>query len=178
MADKKKSWTKTVDQKLKKNLDLAAIAAYENGCELSIDAQFLFKAQRYSRATALAILAEEEFSKAFTLKLSAVNERWDSIRFNALHHHANKQGLAEAVVNFIEWEKAKVRQTGGQMSEYPDENKGKQFVAEAKKRSRKPEKDYLKQKAFYVCISPEGEIKSVPRDINVVGTLTLDLTSI
>lgn len=165
MADKSLGWKKDVDEQLTKDLELAAHAAYDNGCELSIDARLLFESHRYSRATALAILAEEEFSKAFTLKLSADNKRWDSTLYDSLRSHAIKQGLAEAVVNFIEAEKAKARWIGGFTSAYPDEKKAKEFVAAAKKRLRKPVKDHLKQDALYVAISKEGKIKSIPKNI-------------
>lgn len=165
MADKGQGWKKDVDEQLMKDLELAAHAAYDNGCELSLDARLLFESHRYSRATALAILAEEEFSKAFTLKLSADNKRWDSALYASLRSHAIKQGLAEAVVNYIEVEKAKARWIGGFTSAYPDEKKVKEVVAAAKERLRKPVKDHLKQDALYVSISKEGKIKSIPKNI-------------
>lgn len=165
MADKNQGWTKNVDEQLTKDLELAAHAAYDNGCELSIDARLLFESDRYSRATALAILAEEEFSKAFTLKLSAENKRWDSALFDSLRSHAIKQGLAEAVVNYIEREKARARWLGGFSSAFPDEKKVKEVVAAAKLRLRNPVKDHLKQDALYVSISKEGKIKSIPKNI-------------
>lgn len=166
MAENKEGWVKLVDEKLKKELELAAHASYDNGCELMKDARILFESQRFSRATALAILAEEEFCKAFTLKLSADNYRWDSSMFKGLHSHASKQGLAEAVVSYSDWEKETFRLSVGiAAGQYPDENKVKEIVLKAKKRMSKPIKDHLKQDALYVSISKDGKIKSQPKYI-------------
>lgn len=164
-SDKQTGWKKTVDARLMLDLEKTAQAAYENGCELSKDARLLFDAHRYSRATALAILAEEEFCKAFTLKQSALNRRWDSTIYNALHNHANKQGLAEAVVNYIDWEEEEAQRLGGFRSEYPDVSKSTEIVAAAKERSHKRVKDKLKQDALYVSIFKDGKINSLPTEI-------------
>lgn len=165
-SDKQTGWKKHVDERLKLDLEKAAKAAFENGCELIKDARLLFDAQRYPRATALAILAEEEFCKAFTLKLSAINSRWDSTIFNALLNHSSKQGLAEAVVNQADWERENARRLGGFKSEYPDVIKAREIVAAAKERSHKREKDKLKQDALYVSIFKDGKIKSLPKEIS------------
>ena len=128
MARKKEVWNKTVDENLKKNLMLTAYAAYENGCELSKDARILFDVQRYSRATALAILAEEEFCKAFTLKMSADNYRWDSSLYLALRNHANKQGLAEALMTYTGYANTEARLIGLSAWTSLDEGKLKESV--------------------------------------------------
>lgn len=166
MADKKDGWSAFVDDRLKKTLTESAQAAYENGRDLGKDARFLFDAHRYARATALAILAEEEFCKAFILIQSVQNERWDAKVYNLLRSHASKQGLAEAVLNLAEWEKARARIMGGFTSEYPDEKKAKEIVAAAKKNALKPAKDYLKQDALYVSIFKDGKIKNLPKTIS------------
>ncbi len=165
MAGNKPGWIKTVDEKLRNKLKLAAQAAYDNGCELCKDARLLFESHRYSRALALAILAEEEFSKAFTLKLSAENKRWDSTLYNSLRDHASKQGIAQAVVNYISWEKAKARELGGFKSAYPDANKVREVVAAEKAQLSKKVKDRLKQSALYVSITKDGKINSLPKKL-------------
>ncbi|MFQ6334748.1 AbiV family abortive infection protein [Methylophilus sp. 3sh_L] len=165
MAEIKEGWVKAVNEKLQKDLELVAQAAYDNGCELLNDAQFLYEAHRYSRATALSILAEEELSKAFTLKLSAANKRWDSNLYSALRSHANKQGLAEALVEYIIWLKKSIELVGGLAWTFSDEEKFKEVVAKAKKRLRKPVKDHLKQDALYVSLHENGKLKSRPKDI-------------
>ncbi|SDK08154.1 abortive infection protein, AbiV family [Methylophilus rhizosphaerae] len=159
----KMSWTKAVDEKLKNDLELTAHAAYDHGCELIKDARMLFESHRYSTALALAILAEEEFSKAFTLKQSAENLRWDSTVYNSLRDHASKQGLAQAVVNYIAWEKARARASGGFKSAYPDANKVREIVAAEKAQLNQKLKDRRKQDALYVSITKDGKIQSLPK---------------
>lgn len=165
MAVNKEPWIKTVDEKLQKDLEHVAQAAFDNGCELLNEARFLFESDRYSRATALSILAEEELSKAFIVKMSASNKRWDSNIYLSLRRHADKQGIAEALVKYILWLKQTTELLGGLAWTFSDETKFKEVVAAAKKRLRKPVKDHLKQDALYVSLSEDGKIQSVPKDI-------------
>lgn len=167
-SDKQAGWKRTVDDKLRVDLEKAAYAAFENGHELFKDARLLFDAERYSRATALAILAEEEFCKAFTLMQSAIEGRWNSTIFNALLNHSSKQGLAEAVVNYADWVRENARRLGGFKSEYPDANKCREIVTAAKERSLKREKDKLKQDSLYVSIFKDGKINSLPKEFTKV----------
>ncbi|QDC44764.1 AbiV family abortive infection protein [Methylophilus medardicus] len=157
------SWTRSVDEKLKNDLEISAQAVYDHGCELIKDARLFFESHRYSSALALAILAEEELSKAFVLKQSAENLRWDSTVYNSLRDHASKQGLAQAVVNYIEWEKARARALGGFKSAYPDANKVRDIVAAEKAQLRQKVKDRCKQDALYVSITKDGKIQSLPK---------------
>ena len=83
-------------------MEETARAAYENGCSLINDAVTLFEVGRFPRAAALAILAEEEFSKSFMLINCAMQSRWDSAMFNALFRHAEKQAFTESMRDLLE----------------------------------------------------------------------------
>lgn len=54
-----------------KALQASISATTENGRKLLEDAQLLFDCDRFSTALALAVLAQEEFAKAFLLQLVA-----------------------------------------------------------------------------------------------------------
>ena len=97
--DKKSDWVVTVTKELRQDMEITARAAYKNGCNLRQDAIVLFEAGRFPRAAALAILAEEEFSKAFILIISAQQGRWDSTIFKSLRRHSSKQAMSETMSN-------------------------------------------------------------------------------
>lgn len=75
-----------VDEPLRSRLVESARAAYQSGCTLLSDAKTLIDTERYCRAGALAILAEEEYSKAFVLCICADTRRWDSVIFRSLEN--------------------------------------------------------------------------------------------
>jgi len=171
---KQNIWTKAVTPQIKSNMQESAHAAYANGCALLEDALFLVTADRYPRATALAILAEEEFSKAFILLVSAMNGRWDSNIFLSLRKHSNKQGISEAMLDYLDWFKQNYQWVmeinrytlvQAQPDIHPGDEKMEQLYAKAKSRFAKPIRDYLKQDAFYVSIDEDGKPKSIPNSI-------------
>jgi hypothetical protein len=94
---KQNEWSKIVTPRIKGNMGESARAAYQNGCALHDDALLLFDGERFPRSAALAILAEEEFSKAFILFISVNQGRWDSDIYKALRQHPQKQGIAEGM---------------------------------------------------------------------------------
>jgi AbiV family abortive infection protein len=171
---KPKEWVKTVTPQFKHDMQESGRAAYANGCGLREDAVTLFSAQRYPRSAALAILAEEEFSKAFLMLICAEYGRWDSTIFMALRKHANKQGISEAMLDYLAWfnENYKGVAVLNQFafipmsaSIDPGEKKINEITEKAKNRFSKPIKDYLKQDAFYVSIDDNGKIISIPSAI-------------
>lgn len=100
---KQNEWSKIVTPRIKGNMGESARAAYQNGCALHDDALLLFDGERFPRSAALAILAEEEFSKAFILFISVNQGRWDSNTYKALRQHPQKQGIAEGMRAHFDW---------------------------------------------------------------------------
>ena len=171
---KPKEWVKTVTPAFKRDMQESGRAAYANGCGLREDAIALFSAQRYPRAAALAILAEEEFSKAFIMLVCAGNGRWDSNIFMALRKHANKQGVSEAMLDYVAWFNENYKRVAelNQLAVIPmlasidpGEHKMNEISEKAKSRFFKPIKDYLKQDAFYVSIDENAKVVSIPSAI-------------
>lgn len=79
----------------KKEFELAIHACVENGERLFDDAKFMNDVSRYSTAMALAILAEEEFAKAFLLYLVKDDALpWTTEIRQALRDHKCKHLLA------------------------------------------------------------------------------------
>ena len=75
---KDQAWNVNVDGPVHNNIQDSAKAAYLNGTALIEETRILFEATRYARASALAILAQEELGKAFILLMCAQDQRWDS----------------------------------------------------------------------------------------------------
>jgi AbiV family abortive infection protein len=98
---KNNEWIDSMTPHLKLDMKETEHQAYTNGCSLIDDAELLYQAKRYARAMALAVLAEEEFSKAFILRMSLNDNRWDSTIYQSLRRHSNKQGIAESMRDFF-----------------------------------------------------------------------------
>ena len=171
----KNDWVDDVTPKLKYEMENTAKAAYENANELREDALILFEKSRFSRATALSILAEEEYSKAFMIYLCAQNSRWDSAIFKALKKHSNKQSISEAMIMYINWfvdnynNVMKINSVTfghAQPEIYPDKKKLDEILNNAKSRIKKPVKDFLKQDSFYVGLSKECKATSLPKNVS------------
>ena len=79
----------------KESFSKAINASMENGDRLLEDAEWLFDLERHPSAYALAILAQEEFAKAFLLHLVAVGAiPWNLEAHRVLRDHTCKQLLA------------------------------------------------------------------------------------
>jgi AbiV family abortive infection protein len=170
----KEDWVKPVTPKRKLNMEASARAAYENGCQILDDANILFDADRFPRALALAILSDEEFSKAFFLKSCANSGRWDSRIFESLRKHSAKQGVAQAMRDYFEWFKTtngwRINANGRALIKMPltfmpSQNEREDINNRAKKTLSKPKRDYLKQDALYVSIDQEAKIVRKPSSI-------------
>jgi len=171
----KDDWSVPVTPELQKNMEETARAAYENGCSLKEDAIILFKADRFPRAAALAILSEEEFSKAFILINCAGQGRWDSNVFKALRRHPEKQGFSEAMRGYSDWfidcnkwrmEFNKSALIPIALSRYPDRKNLEAIISKGKSHIEKPIKDFLKQDCFYVGYDKRAKISSKPNSIS------------
>lgn len=171
---KRSGWVKVVTPDIRENMEASAHAAYTNGCALRDDAILLYEANRYPRSAALAILAEEEFSKAFILRTCANDGRWDSNIYNALRTHANKHGISEGMLIYIKWLTENIRRViemnrfclvPSQPSIYPTKEKWEEILGTAKSRFSKPVRDHFKQDAIYVSLDEEGWLRSAPNSV-------------
>ena len=167
----KRAWSKPVTPELRDRMRSSADACYLNASDLLTDAETLYKTSRWSRAAALAVLAEEEFSKAFMLRICAYQNRWDSNVHEALRKHSSKQGISQAmrdyldlvVPNTLRVEELNKRaliptQPGMFLSPKhldPIMNRARQTFA-------KPLRDYVKQDALYVNVDEHASIVSKP----------------
>jgi AbiV family abortive infection protein len=168
---KKGDWSVPVTSELRRNMEKTARAAYENGCSLIKDAVILFEVGRFPRAAALAILAEEEFSKSFMLINCAIQSRWDSAIFNALFRHAEKQAFTESMRDFLELcdTRNKIINQINQcqlipisFSKHPSKEKIEEVISRGKSRIKEPIKDLLKQNCFFVRCDMKATLQCKP----------------
>nr|WP_255777291.1 AbiV family abortive infection protein [Halomonas desiderata] len=152
-------------------MERAAHATYENGCALRDDALVLYEASRFARATALAVLAEEEFSKAFMLIICVGQDRWDSNIYKALTKHGDKQGISAAMREYAEWFVDNYKRVEAanryslvrrKPSMHPGDERMKEILETAKNTAKRPPKDKVKQRSFYVGIGKDGRATSIP----------------
>ena len=171
---KKSDWVVPVTPELRQDMEETVRAAYENGCSLRQDAITLFEARRFPRATALAILAEEEFSKAFMLIICAKQGRWDSNIFKALRRHPEKQGISEAMRGYLDWFIASNKRIMDlnrfalipiPLSRYPDHGTMEVIISKGKSCLEKPKKDFLKQDCFYIGYDERAKLSCTPDSI-------------
>jgi AbiV family abortive infection protein len=171
---KKHGWNKEVTPARKLQLEKSARASFANGCSLHDDALALYSLGRFPRAAALAVLAEEEFSKAFLLSTCAEERRWDSNIYKALREHNKKQGFAEALRDHVDWYTqayldsiiaGEPPESQELMATNPPAEINSSRREKVESRWKKPIKDFLKQDAFYVSINEEGAVKSLPETI-------------
>ena len=90
-----------VTQDTAKMLNKSIKCCQNNGKRILEDSELLYDFGKYSSAYGLAKLAQEEFSKAFILKLvdlGALN--WDKQVQKSLNHHVSKQ-MVSIILNFI-----------------------------------------------------------------------------
>ena len=150
----------------------SADACYSNACDLLADATMLSASSSWPRAAAMAILAEEEFSKAFMLRICADQGRWDSNIYNALRKHSSKQGISQALREWLELvvpnalrieEMNKHAFIQSQPSMFLTSNDLGPILDRARKTLAKSSRDFLKQDALYVGIDESASTTSTPR---------------
>jgi hypothetical protein len=79
----------------------AILASLENGDRLTGDAELMLDYERFPTAYALALLAQEEYAKAFLLSLVAARAlSWSPQIKRALHDHVCKQ-LASVILDYL-----------------------------------------------------------------------------
>ncbi len=170
---RKGGWNCQVTPELCHDMETTAHAAYKNGSNLRQDALTLFGACRYPRTVALAILAEEEFSKALIL-MSCADEKqgkWDSNLHMALRKHPEKQGIVEGIIEHTIWfvNHAKFIEALNRRSLFhvrpstlPSDDKMNEIKSKVKSYFKKPIRDKLKQDSIYVNIDKFAKASSNP----------------
>ena len=168
----KESWIDKVTPALKTALQETALASYTNACDLLRDAKVLKHNERHARAGVLAILSEEEFSKAFILLICAYQNRWDSEVFDALRRHPKKQGVAKGMRDYFEWfvdnytqvmaiNRLSIASVTPAM--LPSHEQWARLIARTKKVTKGEEKERHKQSLLYVGFNRKAIITSDPR---------------
>jgi AbiV family abortive infection protein len=168
-------WTVPASEPLRAKLRISAIAAYENAAATLDDAKLLRANNRFARAKALAILAEEEFAKAFTLNSCASGARWDSAVLEALERHAPKQGIANAARRYAAWCQERIRTLQAlqhnlipvKLDIFPSPEEWRSMLDAGRPTALR---DSCKQAALYVGISKSGEVTTNPADTDQEST--------
>lgn len=166
-------WVEIVTDALIESLKGAARASYENACTLLDDARVLNAENRFPRASALAILAEEEFAKSFIVCSAIQQKRWDSGLWGGLRDHAPKQAVVQGMLNYWEWAKKNEEQVAGingrnviqyTPSYVPDESQMAEMLNDLKRSHIKQRKrDKEKQNYLYVAIDRSAKVINDPR---------------
>jgi AbiV family abortive infection protein len=178
----KEPLNKGIDKR--KNLLLQAMSAcVKNGQLLQKDAELLESEERLSTAVALCILAQEEFAKAFLLHL--ICERiipWTAKVRGSLHNHKHKQ-LFGLIMEWLSptYDEFDTRIAMGAILPEHVADAMKLYVKEVlpqghiscppvasnpiAKSIADGNRDKAKQDAFYVRLSEDGEVISIPLQV-------------
>ena len=169
-------WNLTVDDACRNRLLTSAQAAYENACTLVVDAKVLRNVERFHRAGALAILAEEEFAKGFMLAICANIRRWDSAVFHDMNNHGAKQAVSQGVLAYMQWLKERFGDESGEIvlpieprhALIPDSVEFDKMVNHARTMNiKKRTRDKLKQRLLYIGVGREACVVHRPSAIPV-----------
>jgi len=171
----RKSWTKAITTELKDSIKTTSLAAYKNACELLKDAKILLREGRSARAGALAILSEEEFSKAFSLVICIDQNRWDSGIFYGLKKHPEKQGISEAMKEYLDWfmdnydrvtKMNRLSFVPVTPASIPGPKQLAEWLDKAKKGVKKAKTEQYKQSLLYVDFDINARVTSEPCSIS------------
>lgn len=160
-------WSHTVDEKLQKKLRASARTCQSNGDSLLDEADLLAAAGKFNRATALTVLAEEEFAKALVLRDAAFQRRWDSNQFKALTQHEKKQKIAAVMRVYAEEQWSFMRGIQDQLVPPPMPSPGAvdhaalQRAIEGAQRTQRS-RERQKHHALYTGINGDGSVDSEP----------------
>ncbi len=171
-----------------------------NGCSLLEDAEYLRDWDKHGTAYALAILAEEEFSKAFLLYLIQDNAiPWSTEIQRAIRNHECKHLLAILMEHLAEKGEYWWSQALDQRIKAPDEPLPKRLIAainlfrhdkigrfhspswdvlepidydSATKKVSQGSVERAKQSAIYVNIASDGSTLTTPRTVSSTQSAT------
>ena len=139
------------------------------------DARLLLEAKRHCRAGALAILAEEEYSKAFVLCICADMRRWDSVIYRSLTDHGSKQAVSQMMLRYWVWLQDNLKAVSemnrfsfipAQPSVLPPQSEFDAMVEDGKKdHIKRRQRDKLKQRMLYVHIDQNANAIHKPDNL-------------
>ena len=154
------------------DLVASAQSCFANASETLDDAKILVSNQRFYRGYAIAILAQEEFAKAFILCSCALQPRWDAEVWKALRDHAPKQAVLEVMERYANWftqhNSFALRHNATALipmplTRMPGAAELASWLSEVKVSVIKQRTiDRSKQEAFYVGIGRDGKVSSTP----------------
>ena len=160
------------DEKVGRALLAGARRCLMNAVSTLDDAALLITEERVNRGFALAVLAQEEFSKCLLMANCVVQRRWDEEVFKSLIHHEKKQALVEIMLNYVSWFERKnsfalaLNATAfipAPISHVPDPLEFQRWVDDAKRNVvKKRSIDHAKQRALYVSVGADGVVSSEP----------------
>ena len=170
-------WSTPVDEALRSRLVESARAAYDSGCTLLSDARVLLDAERHCRAGALAILAEEEYSKAFVLCICADIRRWDSVIYRSLTDHGSKQAVSQMMLRYWNWLQTNLKAVAemnrfsfipAQPSVLPPQSEFDAMIEDGRKEHiKKRQRDKLKQRMLYVHLDRNAAAIHKPANVPI-----------
>ncbi|MDP2450773.1 MAG: AbiV family abortive infection protein [Polaromonas sp.] len=161
----------SLDHRRRVRLIGAAYAAQENGNALHEDAFLLWEHGRVARATALLILAYEEYGKALMLLVLERDQKWDEPARQALFNHDKKQKFSSAIAELVQVQlrafeaqnkSVKLLKNPNFMGAPPTEDE----VTAALEKAESLKLDKLKQACFYVPINLDGSRDTSPNTIS------------
>jgi AbiV family abortive infection protein len=168
--DKELLWENYNDD-IGKDLIKSSKIIFDNGCSILEDSRLLFDNGRFPRATTLAILAEEEISKAFICVSTNAIKRWDNIIYSALKTHQKKHTFALSMTEVIDEICKNISRN--RFSFFPLQEINIQSKVDTiskvniKKCDKKEIVEKLKQKSLYVSIDKDAKISSLPTDVGI-----------
>lgn len=167
------TWVAVFNEELEKNLTTSSICAANNAESILADANILYENSRYPRAAALAILAEEEYSKSILLKICAQTKTWNSFFYNIIKKHPEKQAYAESI-HFLFSEIRKIEESNRYRvipwpifsSISPGSRLLDDFQTKLKKQTiEKKKRDLYKQSMLYISLGKTGILVNSPNQI-------------
>ncbi len=159
-------WSEYLDDEAVARLRSSVSEIYNNAGSLLTEAQILRREQRYNRALALVLTADEELGKAFML-LSVIQARhWTDQHCRLLTEHSAKHGLVKALRIFFNWieeaNKFHIQYNRSQLVSIPLLRNPPQDVVdrmaeEFRRALKKKEVDRLRQRLLYARIDRNGK---------------------
>ena len=168
-----KGWSMPWSDALAARLTVTSRAAHAAGSGLHDDALLLFEHRRFASATALAVLADEEFSKAWVLEQCVQSRRWDSEVVKRLRFHPAKHSVGQFARDWQDWfaESYRSVMTGSGASRdvvvptLPPKAKLDEMQRAMAGTVKASSRDALKQRALYVDFDNNGSVVSTPADV-------------
>lgn len=158
--------------KIKEDLLKTSKIALENSASMLDDARLLFDSGRFPRAASLAILAEEEASKARFLNYHAEHEQWDKADYDTLLNHGIKQAASRTTQKLLDFQKRQNNRFAPSLIPIyfkPSKSELDQLDSQVERINKqlveKKRLDKFKQNCQFVALDKSGRCTSKPLDI-------------